>query len=60
MRNLADEAGDNKNVQLLLEELDNKLNVKLEAAKDHFQRGKEYLDEWDYQVDFVGTCPYEW
>jgi len=44
----------------ILNELEEELNHKLMEVGDSFLSGKEYLKEWGYQTDLVGTVPYKW
>ncbi|MHC5055981.1 MAG: sulfatase family protein [Planctomycetota bacterium] len=54
MRNLVGEAEH----AALREELDRRLQAKLDAAGDEFLPGMEYIRRWGYKVNANGTVPY--
>ena len=43
----------------LLDDLDQKLQRKLDQRKDKFLSGMEYINTWGYTVDERGTVPYQ-
>ena len=54
MRNLIHDA-DAANIRNQLEE---RLQEKLDTCADRFQPGTHYIDKWGYRVDETGTVPY--
>jgi len=43
-----------------VQELDARLQRKLDALGDEFLPGLEYIRQWGYPVDETGTVPYKW
>lgn len=47
-------------IEALKEEMESRLRSRLADTNDGFLKGREYLKEWGYEVDLVGTYPYKW
>ncbi len=44
----------------IADELDERLQAKLDETGDELKPGMEYVKEWGYEVDETGTVPYVW